>query len=168
MSNAIVRYALFIVLALLFQILILNNIQFSGYVNPYIYLMIIMLLPVDFPQWLLLIASFVTGFIIDVSSGSPGIHSAATVLMGFTRPYILRYMSPSDGYEQGSSPSMRVYGFRWFFFFSFWMVLIHHFPLFYLEVFRLDDFFRTLLRVAASTGFSLIFILLTEYYRSMR
>ena len=168
MNNSILRYGIFILLVLLLQILILNNIQLSGYVNPYIYVMIIMLLPLDFPQWLLLFISFITGFIIDVSSGTLGIHSAATVLAGFSRPFILTSMAPRDGYEQGSSPSMQFYGLRWFALYSFWMILIHHFALFYLEVFRFTDFFKTLLRVLISTGFSFIFVMLTEYYRKLR
>jgi len=168
MNNGIFRYGLFIVLVLLLQILILNNIQLSGYINPYIYVMIIMVLPLDFPQWLLLFISFFTGFIIDVSSGTLGIHSGATVLAGFSRPFILMYVAPRDGYEQGSSPSMQFYGLRWFALYSFWMILIHHFALFYLEVFRFTDFFKTLLRVLISTGFSFIFVMLTEYYRKLR
>lgn len=168
MNNRVVRYALFVVFILLLQIMVLNNIQFSGYVNPYIYIMIIMLLPLDLPQWLVLILSFFTGIIIDASSGTLGTHSGATVFMGFMRPFVLRYMSPRDGYEQGSYPSMKIYGFRWFLYFSLWMTLLHHFALFYLEVFRFNDFFVTFARVVVSTVFSLIFVVLIEYYRSLR
>jgi hypothetical protein len=127
-----------------------------------------MLLPLDFPQWLMLFISFALGFIVDVASGTLGIHSAATVLAGFSRPFVLMYMAPRDGYEQGSSPAMQFYGFRWFALYSFWIILIHHFALFYLEVFRFTDFFKTLLRVVVSTGFSFIFVLLAEYYRKLR
>ena len=84
---------------ILLQILVFNNIQFSGYVNPYVYLMFILLLPVEIASWLLLLLSFFTGMIIDFFSGSPGMHSSATVLAGFVRPYILRIISPRDGYE---------------------------------------------------------------------
>ena len=45
------------------------------------------------------------------------------------------------------------------------IVLIHHTALFYLEVFRFADFFRTMLRVLLSSLFSLTFILLIEFYR---
>ncbi|MBE0676772.1 MAG: rod shape-determining protein MreD [Bacteroidales bacterium] len=168
MNKGFLKYGLFVIVVILLQVLILNNIEFSGFINPYIYVMIIMLLPLDFPQWLVLITAFASGFVIDASSGTLGIHSAATVMTGFMRPYILLYMSPRDGYEQGVSPSMQVYGFRWFFIYAAWMLFIHHFAFFYLEVFRFTDFFRTLLRVILSTGFSLIFVILTEYYRKLR
>jgi rod shape-determining protein MreD len=130
--------------------------------------MFILLLPVEIPSWLLLLLSFATGLIIDFFSVSPGMHTSATVLTGFLRPYILRIVSPRDGYEQGSEPSMITYGFRWFLAYAFLMVFIHHTTLFYLEVFRLAHFFRTLLRVLLSSFFSLTFILLIEFYRRGR
>ena len=165
MINSILRFGLIFIVLILLQVLLFNNIQFSGYVNPYVYIMFILLLPVEIPSWLLLLLSFATGLIIDFFSGSPGMHASATVLIGFVRPYILRIVSPKDGYEPGSDPSMLIYGFRWFFSYALLMVLIHHTTLFYLEVFRLSEFFRTMLRVLLSTLFSMTFILLIEFYR---
>jgi len=165
MINSVLRYSLIFILLILFQVLLFNNIQFSGYVNPYVYIMFILLLPIEIPSWLLLLLSFITGLIIDFFSGSPGMHTSATVLAGFVRPYVLRLVSPRDGYDSGADPSMLIYGFRWFLTYTLLIVIIHHITLFYLEVFRLADFFRTLLRIILSTLFSTTFILLIEYYR---
>jgi rod shape-determining protein MreD len=168
MINSILRFGLIFILLILMQVLLFNNIQFSGYVNPYVYIMFILLLPVEIPSWLLLLLSFATGLIIDFFSGSPGIHTSATVLAGFVRPYILRIVSPRDGYEPGSDPSMLIYGFRWFLSYALLVVIIHHTALFCLEVFRFAEFFRTMLRVLLSTLFSMTFILLIEFYRRGR
>jgi hypothetical protein len=130
--------------------------------------MFILLLPFEISSWLLLLLSFLTGLVMDFSSGTPGMHTSATVLAGFVRPYVLRVISPRDGYELGSEPSMLTYGFKWFFIYVSIIVLVHHFALFYLEVFRLADFFRTMLRVLLSSLFSVSFILLIEYYRKGR
>ena len=165
MINSIFRYGLIFVLLILLQVLLFNNIQFSGYINPYIYVMFILLLPVEIPAWLMLLLSFAMGVTIDYFSGSPGVHSSATVLAGFVRPYVLRVISPRDGYESGASPSMLIYGFRWFLTYTLVIILVHHTALFYLEVFRFTDFFRTMLRVLLSSLFSIIFILLIEFYR---
>jgi len=165
MINSVLRFGLIFIILVLLQVLLFNNIQFSGYINPYVYLMFILLLPVEIPSWLLLFLSFVTGMIIDLFSGSPGIHTSATLLAGFVRPYVLRLSSPRDGYEPGANPSMLVYGFKWFFLYTLVMVLVHHTALFYLEVFRFTDFFRTMLRVLLSSAFTITFILLIEYYR---
>ncbi|MFN8210756.1 MAG: rod shape-determining protein MreD [Bacteroidales bacterium] len=168
MINSILRYSLIFVLLLLFQVLLLDNIFFRGYLNPYAYIMFIMLLPVEIPGWLLLIISFFTGLFIDFFSGTMGMNTGATVAAGFARPYILRLVSPRDGYEPGASPSMLAYGFRWFLFYSLLVVFLHHFVLFFLEVFRFTDFFRTIFRIILSTGFTVSFILIIEYYRKGR
>ncbi len=165
MINSVIRFILIFTLVILLQILVFNNIQFSGYVNPYVYLIFILLLPFEISSWLLLLLSFGTGALVDILTGTPGMHSSATLLAGFVRPYVLRVISPRDGYDSGSNPSMLVYGFKWFFFYTLIMVLVHHIALFYLEVYSFTDFFRTLLRVLLSSVFSIIFILLLEFYR---
>jgi rod shape-determining protein MreD len=165
MINKTIRLSLMFVFLILLQVLVFNNIQFSGYINPYIYLLFILLLPFEIPGWLLLTICFFAGYTVDLFSLSPGMHTFATVFAGFARPYVLRLVSPRDGYEPGSGPSITIYGFRWFFTYSMLMVLIHHTALFYIEVFRFQDFFRTLFRVLMSSVFSLAFILLLEFYR---
>lgn len=165
MINSIFRYSVIFVILLLLQVLLFSNINFGGYINPYIYVMFILMLPVELPVWLILIISFFTGLIIDFFYGTTGVNAGATVAAGFVRPYVLRIISPRDGYEAGASPSMLVYGFRWFLLYSLLVVSVHHFVLFFLEVFRFIDFFRTLFRVILSTAFTTSFILLIEYYR---
>jgi len=162
MLNSIIKYTGIFLVLLLIQVLLMDNIQFSGYVNPYIYVLFILLLPIEIPSWLLLLLSFISGFIIDLFSGIPGLHASATLVAGFTRPYILAFIAPREGYEQGDSPGLKLYGLRWFLLYGALMVLIHHITLFYLEVFRFEFFFMTLLRVLLSSLFSLIFILLIQ------
>lgn len=168
MINSILKLGLSGILLILFQILILNNVQFSGYVNPYVYIMFILMIPSLTPSWLLLLTAFFTGLIIDLFSGSPGMHAGATVMAAFSRPFVLRLIAPRDGYESGSDLSLSAYGIRWFFIYASAIILIHHTTLFFLEVFRFDGFFRTILRIIISSAFTLGFILLLEYYRKGR
>lgn len=168
MINSLIRYGIVFIVLMLLQLLVMNNIQFSGYVNPYIYVMVILLVPVEVAAWILLIIAFLTGFLIDIFSGTPGLHASATVLAGFVRPAVLRIIAPRDGYDSGQSPSMITYGFRWYLMYAGIIILIHHTALFYLEVFRFADLFRTMLRVLLSSLFSVTFILFAEYYRKGR
>jgi rod shape-determining protein MreD len=168
MINSVLRFSAIIIILILLQVLVLNNIQFSGFVNPYVYIMIVLLLPSLTPAWLVLSVSFLSGLVIDLFSGSPGMHASATLLAGFSRQYVLRLISPRDGYESGSDLSMAAYGFRWFVTYTAVIVLIHHTSLFFLEVFRFTDFFRTIFRILLSSFFTIGFILLIEHYRKGR
>ena len=168
MINSIIRYGLIFVLLVLAQVLLFNNIQFSGYVNPYIYIMFILLLPAEIHAALMLCLSFFIGIVIDFYSGSAGMHAFASTFAGFVRPFVLRSVSPRDGYSQGAQLSMFNYGFKWFLVYAAIIVFVHHLTLFFIEAFRLIDFFRTFFRVILSAAFSLIFIIIIEFYRKGR
>lgn len=149
---------------LLLQVLVFNNIQLSGYINPYIYILFILLLPFDTPGWLLLLLGFLMGLSIDIFSDTLGMHTIATTLIAFLRPYVLDIIAPRDGYEAGTNPRIAYYGFSWFFKYAAILVLIHHFVLFYIEVFRFGSFFSTLFRVILSSAVTLLIIILSQYF----
>ncbi len=60
MINLLPRYLFNFVMLILLQVLLLNNLQFSGYVNPYLYVLFIITLPFSTPKWLLLVLGFIT------------------------------------------------------------------------------------------------------------
>ena len=155
----IIRFALLV----LIQVFLLNKIQFNGYINPYFYVLFILSLPFTIRKWFLLVLGFLLGISIDYFSGTLGIHAAATVFMAFCRPGIIRLLGVKDDLEPGIEPSIRNFGFLWYFTYSGSLVFLHHLVLFYLEVFRFSEFFSTFLRVILSSIFSLVFILIAQY-----
>ncbi|MBI5538865.1 MAG: rod shape-determining protein MreD [Bacteroidia bacterium] len=154
--------ARFIILVLL-QVLILNNIQLSGFINPYIYILFILLLPFETPAWLLLILGFVTGLAIDIFSGTIGMHATATTLAAYSRPFILTLFSPRDGYESRTSPTLKHYDIAWIIRYTVVMILIHHSTLFFIEIFRFSGFFYTMLRILISSAFTFVLIILSQF-----
>jgi len=151
----------FIFLVLL-QVLILNNIEFSGFINPYLYILFILLLPFDTPKWALLLTAFFLGLSIDIFSDTLGMHSFASVLIAYMRPNVLKIFAPRDGYDTTMRPGLKSFGMEWLVKYSLIMVLIHHFILFYIETFKFELFFSTLLRVILSTIFTIILIILSQ------
>ena len=147
------------------QILVLNNVQISGYINPFVYILFIMLLPPKMPKAIVLILAFVMGFTIDVFSDSYGIHSSATVLLAFLRPKVLALVSVKGG-EDLEEIGIKQLKINRFFTYSGILCLIHHFTLFYLEAFRVNEFFDTFLRALYSSFISILMILMIESLRS--
>lgn len=152
------------ILLVLLQILLVNNIQISGMINPYIYVLFILLLPFETPGWLLLTAGFILGLTIDLFMNTPGMHAVSTVLMAFLRPSVLAAISPRDGYDPGTKPGLFYYGFKWFLKYTVILVFIHHLMLFYLEVFRFSEFFSTFIKVIFSALTSIILIIISQYF----
>lgn len=164
MIKALPRYIISFILLLTLQILVLNNIQLSGFINPYLYVLFILILPFETPKWMLLILAFIMGMVVDLFSHTPGMHTSATLFMAFLRPYVLEFFSPRDGYETETYPILRYYGLNWFLKYTTILVLAHHLFLFYVEVFRFSDFFLTLGRALASSVFTIILVLISQYF----
>lgn len=165
MINAIPKYILIFFIAVLTQILILNNILFSELnINPFWYIIFILLLPVETPKWLLMILSFAIGIIIDIFSDTIGIHASASVFIGYIRPFVLHFLSPRDDYEAGTVPRQSVFGFTWFLKYTSILVFFHHLLFYFVEAFSFSLFFITFLKVIIGTLFTSVIILLSQYF----
>lgn len=164
MINLLPRYFLNFVVLIMLQVLLLNNIQFSGYISPYLYVLFIITLPFSIPRWLLLVLAFITGIIIDIFMNTLGLHASATVFMAFLRPFILSSFSPRDGYEPGTRPVPADYGFGWFFKYSVLMVATHHLFYFFVETFDKELFMPTMLRSLLSTAATVMFIFIAMLF----
>jgi len=149
---------------ILLQVLVLDNIQLSGYLSPYFYVIFILLLRFEAPKWLLLSLAFLLGLSVDLFNGTPGMHAAASVFMAFMRPFTLENFSPRDGYESGTFPRIHYYGIEWFTKYTLILVLSHHFFLFFIEAFRFSDILFTLVRIVLSTILSSILIVLSQFF----
>ena len=160
MNDILQHISRFFILASI-QILILNNVQFSGYINPFVYILFILILPPKMPKAIVLILAFIMGFTIDIFSDSYGIHSSATILLAFLRPNVLSLVSIKGG-EDLESIGIKQLRIKRFFTYSSILCLIHHFTLFFLEAFRLNEFFDTFLRALYSSVISISMILLIE------
>lgn len=160
----IARNILRFIVVVLFQVLVMDNVMLNGYMVPYVYLLFILLMPFETPRWIVLLSGFALGLTIDLWEHTPGMHTAATVLIAFIRPYLLSLMSPRDGYEPETFPRVYFYGFAWFLKYTLLMVFIHHLLLFYLEVFQLQNFLSTLSRVILSTILSASTIVLSQFF----
>ena len=164
MNKASIQIIVQFVVLLLLQLLLFNNIQFSGYINPYVYILFFLLLPYTISRALMLFLGLVTGLILDLFMGTPGVHTTATVLIAFIRPGILNLIAPHEGYETNTLPRITYMGLEWFIKYTLIIVVIHHFVLFYVEVFSFSHFFHTLLKVILSSIFSFVFIVLSQFF----
>lgn len=168
MTSIVLRNIIRFMALILFQVLIISNVhlQVSFYINPYVYPLIILLLPMQMPKWAVILASFFTGIAIDTFLNTAGFHAASCVLIGYLRPYILQLLTPRNGYEADDQPTIKYFGFTWFITYATLMLLIHHLIYFFIEVHAFNEIGRTLFKIILSLLFSLLFILLIEVIAS--
>lgn len=156
-SNQILTiFGRFVILVLL-QVIVLNNINLVGYINPYIYILFIVLYPLDGNKTTLIFLSFLLGLSIDMFENSGGVHAAASVFIAYVRDFVLKY-SFGVSYEYNNvklykatvSEKITYLGS---------IILFHHIVLFSLEIFS----FNHMLLLLKSTLFSGVFSFILIY-----
>ncbi|MCE1156066.1 MAG: rod shape-determining protein MreD [Bacteroidales bacterium] len=146
------------ILLILIQVFVLNNIRFSGFINPYIYILFILLLPVRFPRWISLILGFALGLIIDSFTNTPGVHAFATVLIAYLRnPVINAFISVEEG--ANPVPGLHSFGVSAFVKYLISLVVIHHTAFYFLEVFSFHDAGITLMRIVLNSFVTITILL---------
>jgi rod shape-determining protein MreD len=149
------------VLLLAAQVIIFNNMTFMGYINPFPYVLFLILYPVDANRHAILGAAFLMGLIMDMFCNSGGVHAASCLVLAYARPSIFKF-SFGLSYEY---QTIRINDVLTPERFSFIMisVVIHHFTLFVLEVFRISNIWDILLRTFLSTIFTIILCIILIY-----
>jgi rod shape-determining protein MreD len=158
-----VKYILWIFGLVLLQGLILNNVLFFGYLNPYFYLIFILFIPFDTDRAALLLLAFFIGLGIDLFENSGGLHAAATTFIAFNRSLILRLVSGKRGREFNEL-RMRDLTFASIALYMFIMIFVHHFCLFALEAFRFSEITVVILRTLYSSLFTFVLVMLVRFW----
>ena len=160
MNNIIFSYSIRFIVLVLVQVLILNQINFLGSINPYLYVIFICLFQVNNNRMVFLFLSFLLGLTIDIFSDSGGVHAAASVTIAFIRPVVLKFCFGSV-YEHQTIKFKNVdFGAKIFYFII--MVLIHHLILFLFEIFNLSEILLILKKTLFSGIFTILLCVVTS------
>lgn len=151
------------VLLVLAQVYVFNKIQVTGFINPQVYVMFVLMLPFQVSRFWLLALGFFVGLTVDYFLHTPGMHAAATVFLAFCRPGVIRLVGKKDDLVAYQYPNVRDAGSLWFLSYTFILVFLHHTFLFYLEVFRFSEFFFTLLKTLSNAALTTLIIMLIQY-----
>ena len=151
-------------LYLILQILVVRNLVLFDYGFCFLYVACILLMPNDLSQTWLLLLAFATGVIVDTFYNTLGIHAAATVLMTYLRPLVIRVQMNQRIQEARLVFTLQELGFAEFFRYVFVLVLIHHSALFLIEAGSLSLILPTTLRTVASALFTTLTITLIQFF----
>lgn len=156
-NNEVIVNTLRFILLIFLQVLLLNNINLAGYINPYLYILFIILYPLNGNKSLLIFLSFLLGLSIDIFEDSGGVHAAACAVIAYIRPIVLKY-SFGISYEYNSVKIRKADPMERLTYISV-MIFIHHLVLFSLEIFSFQHIFLLLKSTLFSGIFTIIVIL---------
>ncbi len=138
------RYLLLLVI----QIAICNNVLFLGFINPQVYLLFVLLFPINSEQWKVILMSFIIGLSIDFFNNTGGANAAACITVAFIRPMLISSCFGLNYHEQNLKLTRLSNKHGLYFFLG---ALIHSIILFALEVFDIELLSYIVLQTLSTT-----------------
>lgn len=160
--NSAVKTSWLFFLLLFLQVLVLSNINFLGYINPYLYIAFIFFYPLKENRFPILALSFLLGLGIDLFSDSGGIHAFSLLTIAYLRVFFIKIYfkkTPIDFpfFTLKSEPFGKVFNYVTT------LTIIHHLVLFSFSNFSFQNFSDVLLNTLYSGIFTLILFFLGSY-----
>ncbi|WP_086475960.1 MULTISPECIES: rod shape-determining protein MreD [Arenibacter] len=162
--------ALFIVirflLLIIVQVLVFNNLNYFGYINPMVYLLFLYWYPINDQRAFFILWSFLLGLMVDWFSDTMAIHAAATVTIAYLRPAIMRFCFGSNLEFQNFRISSTTQAQQIVFLTL--LIFIHHLIFFSLEIFSLGNTLLILKKVLFTGLATLVISLLLRTLFSIK
>jgi len=146
---------------------VIDPINLGRFATPVLYVLFVMLLPVNMKPWVTLVVCFFAGLVADFFSDTGGMHAFTMVFTAFARIFFLKLLLNKELIEKPLEPNIFNLGYRLFFFYGLAMSFVYHLVFTFLDVATLHYFFVTLGVVLVSTALALILIFLIQllFYR---
>lgn len=148
-----------IAIILLLQIFLFDKLP-TGIFYIMVYPITILLLPIAVPRAIVVIISFVIGFILDWFSNGNGLHTASLTFMGYIRGFILTNFQPRSGWDKLDVPNIYQQGVQWFVYYITVCLFIHHTSYYIFEALSAGSWLYTIQKSIFSFFASTITILL--------
>ena len=156
--HRITQYVILFAALMLLQAFMFDNLALSSYFNPMIYIVFIIMLPIESLPVTVLLSGMALGLTADFFTGGQGLNLAATLPAAFLRHPLLSRLCDRNDLRDGGIPSARRFGSEWRFMqLAGAVTAIHHSIFFLLESFSWQQLPYTLLRLLLSGAFTLLF-----------
>ncbi len=167
MNRDNINIALLFIGLILLQIIVLNNINFLGYINPFFYIIFIFLYPLKKIDSSFIMLSFFLGLFIDIFSNSGGTNAAATLLIAYIRIPVLKIILDKRELEYSSLNISKLPFYKSLILIAV-LTFIHHFVVFSLEYFKWSNMNIILTKTSLTSIFTIVLILISLTFVSRK
>lgn len=167
MINNLLRDLIYVVVFVLLQVMFLNNIHFLRIATPFLYLYVILRLPLGESRSLILLLSFLAGFLVDLFGNTAGMHAFATTFAGFCREPLIHLWNGKD-LPAGVTPSSKIFGVGGYFRYALSLIVIHHAMIFGIESLTLFDPLFLVIRIVGSVLLTFGLVCIIEGFNIVR
>tara|TARA_B100000767_G_scaffold69723_1_gene66357 strand:+ start:2416 stop:2937 length:522 start_codon:yes stop_codon:yes gene_type:complete len=160
MSSIYINIFLRFVILILIQGLVFNKFDLNGIYDPYVSVVFVLIYPVKTNRIFFLIISFFFGLSLDFFSNTLGINAAAFTIIAFLKPNIMNFVF-GNFYDPHGVKMIKNYIIESTIYqkilYLFLIIFIHHFFMFLLESFSIDQLYLVFKKTIFSSLLSLIF-----------
>lgn len=149
-------YTMLTLVVLFVQVFVLNNLSISPLVAPMVYILLIVMMPIESSQWKMLGVGLLLGVVMDITMGTAGLNTLVTLPIAFFRRpllYALTGLSPMS--KEDGIPTIKRLGMRFHRYFVI-MIVLHSLLFYIVEWLSFNNFGILLLRILCSTLCSLV------------
>ncbi len=155
MNNNILQNIIFFIGLILLQVTILNNVDLFGFIDPYLYILFVIIFPFRKDRTAILFFCFLLGLIIDMFSNSGGTNAAATLFIAFIRLPLLKLILRKSEidfvvFNITKQPFLKILSFVSI------LAFVHSFIIFSLEYFKFSDIDTILYRTLLTSIFTIV------------
>lgn len=155
----------FLLLTLL-QVLIFNNLNFFGFINPMVYILFLFWYPIKEQRGIFIGLSFLLGFAVDMLLDTVALNAAATVTIAYLRPAIMRFCFGVNlefqSFRLSNATKLQQITFLAL------LIIGHHLVFFSLEIFNFANLLLILKKVVLVGLASMVLCLLLDSLFSTR
>jgi rod shape-determining protein MreD len=149
-------YTILTLVVLFVQVFVLNNLSISPLVAPMVYIVLILMMPIESSQWKMLGVGLLLGVVMDITMGTAGLNTLVTLPIAFfRRPLLFALAGLSSISKEEGIPSVKRLGVRFHRYFAI-MIVLHSLIFYFVEWLSFDNFGILLLRIICSTICSLL------------
>ena len=130
------------------QIFVLNNLSISPLVAPMVYVVLLVMMPIESSQWKMLGVGLLLGVLMDITMGTVGLNTLVTLpLAVWRKPLLYAATGLSVVSKEEGVPSVKRLGIR-FHRYAITMIILHSLLFYFAEWLSFDNFASCVARSA--------------------
>lgn len=152
------------------QVFVLKNVVLFGTAFSFLYVIYILIFPLEIKTIPLMILSFLLGLSIDIFYDTLGMHTASLVLVAFVRKSWLNVHTPTGGFDDNTQPTVLNMGFGWFITYALPLIIIHHLTFFFIDYLGTDFYLPVIIKAFSSAVFTFMLGIIAQmlFYKKKR
>lgn len=162
MNRSFVHTLIVMLLLVIAQVLICNHIMLFNMATAFVFIYVIVSLPMNLKTDVLLTWAFLAGLVVDIFSDTLGVNSLACTMLAMIKRPVLFAFIPRDDHTKNVVPSLQTLGFSVYAKYLVSMVTLYCAMVFTIEYFSFADIKQIVVMIAASSVFTTLVLMAVD------